>query len=139
MPLWFSALQLMVHTPNVSISSVLTDNPTCALGKIANTCNIACVTTCSGQVCPTECVPGCFCPQGTVEFEDICLAEEQCPAEPSLLQYLPSFLFYCSSCFSPFLPLLFGSLCSSSPLAIYSSLFTFCMALPIMFYLLNSS
>ena len=65
--------------------SFLTDNPTCALGKIANTCNIACVTTCSGQVCPTECVPGCFCPQGTVELEDICLAEEQCPAEPSML------------------------------------------------------
>lgn len=130
-----------VYTPHSPSS--LTDSPTCALGKIAKTCNTDCVTTCSSSRddCPTitECVPGCFCQQGTVEFEDICLAEEQCPAEPSLLQYLPSFLFYCSSCFSPFLPLLFGSLCSSSPLAIYSSLFTFCMALPIMFYLLNSS
>lgn len=85
-----------VYTPHSPSS--LTDSPTCALGKIAKTCNTDCVTTCSSSRddCPTitECVPGCFCQQGTVEFEDICLAEEQCPAEPSLLQYLP---FYCSS------------------------------------------
>ncbi|XP_064401886.1 von Willebrand factor-like isoform X3 [Halichondria panicea] len=57
----------------------------CPEGKVYQECGTACPTTCDNKddlnVCTLQCVPGCFCPAGTIELDNKCVSEEECPTE----------------------------------------------------------
>ena len=57
--------------------------PTCPGDKVYTTCGSACPATCDNlgnpRICIALCVPGCFCPSGTVELGDRCVKREECP------------------------------------------------------------
>ena len=62
----------------------------CPSGKIFKSCGTACPLTCDNykeppQFCTKQCVRGCFCPPGTVELGDTCVAPSSCPGK--LLQF----------------------------------------------------
>ncbi|XP_076335267.1 von Willebrand factor-like [Tachypleus tridentatus] len=40
-----------------------------------------CPTTCEDDECDTDelCIPGCFCPEGMVRHNDMCIEMEDCP------------------------------------------------------------
>nr|XP_002123662.2 uncharacterized protein LOC100178078 [Ciona intestinalis] len=59
---------------------------TCMSGKVYTECGSSCVRYCpsevtGGSVCPTsqKCVPGCYCPNGTVLYQNRCIEVSQCP------------------------------------------------------------
>ena len=60
---------------------------------MARECGTACPTTCDNYnttiICTEQCVPGCFCPQGTVELFGVCVDPSQC-TNSMYLQYMAS-------------------------------------------------
>ena len=56
--------------------------PLCMGGKEFTECGSACPATCenrrSDMVCPQMCVPGCFCPPGTVDNNGTCIDPMHC-------------------------------------------------------------
>ena len=58
-------------------------------GKVFNECGSACTSalTCETYasrdeiICAAVCVEGCFCPEGTVDMNGVCISPEDCPGE----------------------------------------------------------
>ena len=60
--------------------------PGCINGKVYTTCGTACPLTCGNYQdqpsgCTLQCVIGCVCPSGMVEYEDGCVAPSDCPCK----------------------------------------------------------
>ena len=62
---------------------------------MARECGSACPTTCDNYnttvICTEQCVPGCFCPPGTVELSGVCVDPSQC-TNSMYLQYMASLI-----------------------------------------------
>ena len=72
--------------------------PTCTMGKVYEQCGTACPLTCANRNnpptnCIDECVSGCFCPQGVLQYDGRCVTESECPPGlyASINQLLSSF------------------------------------------------
>ena len=74
----FSSLSDITSTPPTPTV------PSCSGDKVYTTCGSACPTTCRNfqnpPFCILSCVPGCFCPNGTVQLGTLnrCVAPEEC-------------------------------------------------------------
>eukprot|EP00731_Ephydatia_muelleri_P024287 Em0016g558a len=64
-----------LHCPNAQISQ-------CSHGKMYSDCGSPCPATCEnngrGLACLAMCVPGCFCPAGTVDYNGTCIDPLHC-------------------------------------------------------------
>lgn len=74
--------------------SFITVDTECPPGMEWNDCGPSCQLTCdtssseSLQECSGKCVPGCFCPPGTVLNDDECIPPDQCRDRKIKLLYL---------------------------------------------------
>lgn len=73
--------------------------PTCANGKVYETCGTACPLTCENyqnppQICPAVCRQGCFCPAGLVEYNNGCVAPSDCPGRYCNTEFQEARLIY---------------------------------------------
>ena len=68
----------------------------CSGGKVWSDCGTACPTTCDNYnttvVCTLQCVRGCFCPQGKVDLNGVCVNSSMCSG-----QYLYTIIILCKS------------------------------------------
>lgn len=71
----------------------------CENGQIYMACGSACPQTCSAlaspqdDFCSTECVEGCFCPEGMAWHENRCVPQSSCPCHHEGSEFQPgSFL-----------------------------------------------
>ena len=66
-------------------TTVALNNKVCPDGKIFTNCGSACPATCKTYRFPVHCillcVPGCFCPPGTVELGKACVPPSSCPSK----------------------------------------------------------
>ena len=90
-PSLYLHLFLLSLIPIIHIGSC--PNPaTCSGGKEWQDCGTACPLTCynynSTFSCISLCVPGCFCPQGTVDHNGECVNPSQCPGKFSNISTL---------------------------------------------------
>lgn len=75
--------QLNIHTKHHFTFYFLTDAE-CPPGMEWNDCGPSCQLTCASasadtvEECSGKCVPGCFCPPGTVLNHETCIPPEQC-------------------------------------------------------------
>ena len=77
------------YTPISAFLNLLVDIwnfalPACSAGKMYKSCGTACPKTCANysepsKGCSSQCVPGCFCPPGTVEHNGQCINPLSCP------------------------------------------------------------
>ena len=83
----FSSLLDVTSTPPTRPTRPTRPTPTtpsCSGDKVYTTCGSACPTTCKNfqnpPFCILSCVPGCFCPNGTVQLGTLnrCVAPEEC-------------------------------------------------------------
>ena len=96
--------QLAKHNPIPSIpfsAPYLHPPATCPGGKEWQDCGTLCPLTCDNYnftlSCPDQCVPGCFCPKGTVDFNGVCVDPSICPGRsivPSLTSSMSSLTFF---------------------------------------------
>ena len=66
------------------VFSYYADAHKCPHRKEYDQCGTACPLTCENylnppQFCTLQCVAGCFCPKGTVEFGSFCVDPKFCP------------------------------------------------------------
>ena len=96
--------QLAKHNPIPSTpfsAPYLHPPATCPGGKEWQDCGTLCPLTCDNynftSSCPDQCVPGCFCPEGTVDFNGVCVDPSICPGRsivPSLTSSMSSLTFF---------------------------------------------
>ena len=65
----------------------------CPNGKVYSTCGTMCPLTCENKdgppmPCPAICIIGCFCPYGTIEYGNGCVAPVDCPTNTSELIFM---------------------------------------------------
>ena len=77
--------------------SFLFSSATCSGGKEWQDCGTACPPTCDNYnttiICTTQCVSGCFCPEGMVDHNGECVDPSACPGMPTEV-YLYPFLHF---------------------------------------------
>ena len=63
---------------------------TCSGGKEQNECGSACPLTCDNYenppFCTRQCVSGCFCPEGKVDLNGVCVNKTTCAGDCSCQQ-----------------------------------------------------
>ena len=72
------------------ISALTSAAMNCSEGMVYLQCGPACPPTCDddGSQCPSsECVEGCFCPNGTVLLNGLCVNESDCQGIKSYTMY----------------------------------------------------
>ena len=92
-----------IHTPY--LVHFLFSSATCSGGKEWQDCGTACPLTCDNYnttiACTEQCVSGCFCPQGMVDYNGECIAPSECVGMLStLVCYLYWYIdpFKCPGC-----------------------------------------
>ena len=95
----FHKLDLNFPSACISVADV---NMTCPPGKMYTSCGSACPLSCdnytSQVLCTSQCVPGCFCPQGMVDYRGRCVQPSQCPSTTRTWVELCMHIFVCGLC-----------------------------------------
>uniref|UniRef100_A0A1I8Q8K8 Hemocytin n=1 Tax=Stomoxys calcitrans TaxID=35570 RepID=A0A1I8Q8K8_STOCA len=74
----------------------------CGFGRVYLPCGPDVEPTCESSVTPTKgkCNEGCFCPEGTVQYKDVCITPELCPCSMRDREFKPDTEIrkHCNTC-----------------------------------------